>query len=135
MTIDRRFPAQVAITFASAAALAVYPLARYASADVIAAVMAGALISTLNALAGFLTIEYAFEKSYTVFLRAVLGGMGLRLMVMLGALLALILAAGMHAVALTVSVMVLYLVYLVLEILFLQRKVRAKEGQPSEPRT
>ncbi len=129
MTIERRFPAQVGIALLSAAALAAYPLVRYASAEVVAAVLAGAAISTVNVMLGFLTIEYAFEKSYTVFLKAVLGGMGLRLMLMLGALLALILLAGMHPVALTVSVMVLYLIYLILEILFLQRKVLAKGRQ------
>jgi hypothetical protein len=126
MTIERRFPAQVAITLVSVSALAAYPLLRYGSADVIAAVVAGVFLSTLHVLLGFLTIEYAFDKSYTVFLKAVLGGMGLRLMLLVGVLLVLILVAGMHAVALTVSVMLLYLIYLILEILFLQRKVLAK---------
>jgi hypothetical protein len=129
VTIDRRFPAQVAITLVSIAALAAYPLLRYGSAEVIAAVVVGALLSTVHVLLGFFTIEYAFDKSYTVFLKAVLGGMGLRLLGLVGVLLALILVAGMHAVALTVSVMVLYLIYLILEILFLQRKVLAKGQQ------
>lgn len=129
MTIERRFPSQVAVTLVTVSALAAYPLLRYGSADVIAAVAAGAFLSTLHVLLGFLTIEYAFDKSYTVFLKAVLGGMGLRLILLVGALLVLILVAGMHAVALTVSVMVLYLIYLILEIFFLQRKVLAKGQQ------
>jgi hypothetical protein len=77
-------------------------------------------------LLGFMMIEYGFEKSYTTFLKAVLGGMGIRMAFMLGALLILILACHMHAVALTVTVVLFTMVYLVLEIFYLHRKVDVK---------
>ena len=93
------------------------------------AAAAGAALSTLNVLAGFLAIEYAFEKSYTTFLKAVLGGMGVRMVVMLGALLALIVFVRLHAVALTLSLLGFYLVYLILEILFIQRKMLTNDPQ------
>ena len=98
-------------------------LALEGTGDMLIAAAVGAALSTLNVLAGFLAIEYAFEKSYTTFLKAVLGGMGVRMMVMLGALLALILLVHLHAVALTLSMLGFYLVYLILEILFIQRKM------------
>jgi hypothetical protein len=123
MKIDARFPRQVALTLLGAAALAAYPLSRYGSPEVINAVVAGALLSTVNVLLGFFAIEYAFDKSYTVFLKAVLGGMGLRMVLLLGVMIVLILVFHMHTVALTVSLLSLYLIYLILEILFIQKKV------------
>lgn len=123
MKIDTRFPVQVATTLLVSGALAAYPLFRFAFADVIVAVLVGAALSTANVMAGFFAIEYAFEKSYTVFLRTVLGTMGIRLVLLLGALAVCIVFFGIHAVALTVSVLVFYLIFLILEVLFIQRKV------------
>ncbi len=123
MKIDARFPRQVALTLCVAAALAAYPLSRFGSPEVIKASIVGALLSTVNVLLGFLSIEYAFDKSYSTFLKAVLGGMGIRMLLMLGAMIVLILVFHMHTVALTVSLLSLYVVYLFLEILFIQKKV------------
>ncbi len=126
MRPDVRFPLQVGGTLAAVACLAAYPLARYASGEVVTGVLLGAALSTVNVLLGYLAVEYSFEKSYTVFLRTVFGGMGLRLLFMVGAMIALIMLGNVHAVALTVSLLSFYVIYLVLEILFLQRKVMAK---------
>jgi hypothetical protein len=124
--IDRRFPLQVGATFCVIAAVAAYPLFRWGSAAVITAAVVGGVMSAANVLAGFLMIEYGFEKSYTTFLKTVLGGMGLRMAFMLGALLILILACHLHAVALTVTVVLFTMIFLVLEIVYLQRKVDVK---------
>jgi len=86
----------------------------------------GAALSTINVIAGYLAIEYSIDKSYTTFLKAVLGGMGIRMAVMLGMLVLLIKGVGMHAVALTTSVLVSYAVYLVIEIVFIQKKLLIK---------
>lgn len=74
------------------------------------AIVVGALLSTLNVLAGFLAIEYAMEKSHETFLKAVLGGMGLRMAVMLGLLVLLIKLGGLHTVALVGSTLGFYAV-------------------------
>jgi len=123
---DRRFPAQVGVTFCAIAAAAAYPLIQWGSAAVITAALVGGVLSTVNVLLGFVMIEYGYEKSYTTFLKAVLGGMGLRMAFMLGALLILIMACHLHAVALTVTVVLFTMVYLVLEIIYLHRKVDVK---------
>jgi hypothetical protein len=126
VTIDRRFPRQVCTTLVIIGGLAAYPLIRFGNGDIIIAAGVGACLSTVNVLLGFLTVEFAFEKSYTTFLKAVLGGMGIRMVLMLGALAALIMVAQLHALALTISMLGFYLAYLVLEILFLQRRVLQK---------
>ena len=124
------FPAQVAVVLCFAAAVAAYPLAVKGSADILLAVVVGALLSTVNALLGYLAIQLSFDKSYSVFLKVVIGGMGLRLAVMLGALALLIGVAGLHAIALTASVLAFYFVFIVLEIMFVQRKFSNKyQGQ------
>jgi hypothetical protein len=121
--IDKRFPLQVLSALVIIGIVSAYPLMRYGSSEVILAALVGVLLSTINVMLGFLAIEYSFEKSYTTFLKAVLGGMGVRMLIMLSALLVLIKVVGLHAVALTVSLLLLYLVFLVLEVFFIQRKV------------
>jgi hypothetical protein len=124
--IEGRFPTQVGMTLVVMIALAAYPLARYAPGEVRLAAGAGALIAMLNVLAGYAAIEYAIHRSHTTFLMVVLGGMGVRLLLMLGALVWLILGVGMHAIALTVSLLVCYLVFLVIEVLFIQKRILTK---------
>ena len=121
-----KFALQVAVVLVATVLCAAYPLIRYASDEVLLAAGTGAVMSTLNVLAGFLAIQLTFNKSYTTFLKAVLGGMGVRMGIMLGLLLVLILGVHMHAVALTVSVVGYSLIYLVLEIVFLQKMVQVK---------
>lgn len=124
--IDKRFPLQVLSALVIVGIVSAYPLMRYGSSEVILAALVGVLLSTINVMLGFLAIEYSFEKSYTTFLKAVLGGMGVRMLIMLSAVLVLIKVVGLHAVALTVSLLLLYLVFLVLEVFFIQRKVLVK---------
>jgi hypothetical protein len=124
--IDLRFPRRVAAVVLIAAAVLAYPLVRYASPAVAVAVVAGAVISTLNALLGYCSIEYAFGKSYTTFLKVVIGGMGVRMLGMLGIMLVLILTFHVQPLPLTLSMLGFYMVYLVLEVLFIQTKVLVK---------
>lgn len=126
VTAMRRFALQVAVTFVVIALIAAWPLLRYASEEVIIAVVTGGVLSTVNVLAGFLAIQLTFKGSYTRFLKAVLGGMGIRMAVMLGLLLVLILVVRMHAVALTVALVGCSMIYLVLEIFALQKMMEAK---------
>lgn len=123
MNIDRRFPIQVAVTFAAGLVVAAVLLATTGSQEIVIAVIAGSVLSTLNALAGFLAIEYSLQKSHATFMKAVLGGMGVRMLVMLGVLVFLIKVVELHTVALVASVLGFYVIYLVLELLYIQRKV------------
>jgi hypothetical protein len=126
VTIDWTYPRRVAVVVLVTGILAAYPLIRLHSPEILRAALAGCALSTLNALVGFLTIEFAFGKSYTAFLKAVLGGMGVRMFAMLGALALLISVFHMHTLALAISLLGFYVIYLVLEILYLQKKVVVK---------
>jgi hypothetical protein len=124
--IDKRFPLQVLGVLAIVALVAAYPTFRFASAEIVVAMSIGALLSTVNVLLGFLAIEFSFDKSYTTFLKIVLGGMGVRMALLLAVLLVLIKVVELHAVALTVSLLSFYLIFLVLEVLFIQKKAAVK---------
>lgn len=126
MKIDWSFPKHVALALAVIGCLAWYPLAAYGTPEIIAAAAAGALLATLNVLMGFASIEYSHGKSTTVFFKYVLGGMGVRLLVMALALVFLMKVLHVHAGALVGSLGILYAVFLVLEVLFIQKKVSVK---------
>jgi hypothetical protein len=126
MRVDLSFPTQVLMVLILGGAICAYPLWKLGSADVAVAVLAGGVLSTLNVLLGYLAIEYSFNKSYSVFLKAVLGGMGARMMLMLGALLVLIKVFGFNVVGLVVSLLSFYAIFLVLEVVFIHRKLMTK---------
>ncbi len=123
------FPRNVALVFLVVGGVMAYPLARFASREVLVGALAGGLLSTINVLLGFLAIEYSFERSYTTFLKTVLGGMVVRMMAMLGTMVALILIVRVHAGALTVSMLGFYLIYLVMEVVFIQKKVLVRNRE------
>jgi hypothetical protein len=123
---DFSFPRQVAFVFVVVAALSAYPLSAFASADVVRAVAAGSLLSLANVLAGYASIEYSFDKSYTTFLKAVLGGMGVRLLAMLGGFLVMIEVFHFLVLPLVISLFGFYLLYLILEVMFIQKKMNNK---------
>ena len=126
MKLKSSFPRQVFVALAVVGGLGVYPLLKFGSDEMIRAVIAGAVIATVNVLLGYAAIEYSFGKSTTTFFKYVLGGMGIR---MLGLALVLVLLIRMfdfHAGGLVVSMGVLYVVYLVLEVLFIQKKISIK---------
>ena len=126
------FPRQVILVFVGVGAVSAYPLLAHGSADVIRAVTAGALLSLLNVLAGYAAIEYSFDKSYTTFLKAVLGGMGVRLLVMLGCFVVMIEVLRFPVLPLVLSLFGFYLIYLILEVMFIQKKMNTRvEGSQS----
>jgi hypothetical protein len=98
-----------------------YPLARWGTAEVIWAVIIGAVLSTANAIAGFSTIAYAFGRSSSTFLKVVLGGMGVRMLALLGAVLGCLFWLRMHTLALTLSLLGFYAIFLALELMFIQK--------------
>jgi len=126
LKVNRGFFIQVFGALVAIAVLAAFPLVRYGSDEILAAVITGALLATVNGIAGYLAIEYSIGKSHSTFLKAVLGGMAVRLGTMLALLLVLIEIFHVHAVALSLSLLSCYTVFLVLEVIFVQKKIIIK---------
>lgn len=121
--IDHSFFRNVAVSFAVIALGAAWPMARYGTPEILTACLAGAAISYANVIAGFFAIDYAFDRSFTVFMKAVLGGMGVRMCVSAAALVVMISLLHLHVAALIMSLMFFYVINLTIEILFLQKKM------------
>jgi hypothetical protein len=62
----------------------------------------------------------------TGFLKWILGGIGIRMLIMLGLLLFVIKILQLHLIAFMISLFAFYAIYLVLEILYIDKKVRSK---------
>ena len=122
MKLDWTFPKRVLLALAVIAIVSSYPLIRLGTPGIIVAASVGALLMTLNVLAGFLAIEYSIEKSYSTFLKFVLGGMVIRMLVLAAALVILLAVFSIHVGAFLTSIGVFYILFLTLEIMYIQEK-------------
>ena len=118
------FPRQVLIVLAVAVVVCAYPLSVYGSREMMVAAAGGAVLTTINVLLGYAAIEYAYGKSMTVFMKYVLGGMGLRMMFMAAVVVMFIKVWNYDVAALMTSMVVFYVVFLTLEILYIQKKIQ-----------
>jgi hypothetical protein len=123
---DARFPAVATGIFVGAIVLCLYPMMRWGTGAMFESAVAGGVLCLANVLAGYAAIEYAFDRSYTFFLKVVLGAMGIRMGVMLGVVALLLGVFRVHAASLVISLFCFYVIYLVLEVLFLQKKMDLK---------
>ena len=129
MNIDWSFPKQVLLALVIVFGLGAYPIITYGDQEILKAVIVGALLTTVNVLLGFAAIEYSFGKSTTTFFKYVLGGMGIRMMVMAGVLVMLIKVFEFNPAALVGSMGALYIIFLALEVLYIQKKVYSRQQQ------
>ena len=125
--VDWSFPRWILATLVILLGGAAYPLTRYGDTDMIRAVLAGTILTTLNVLLGFAAIEYSYERSMTTFFKYVLGGMGVRMMLMGGILVLLIKVFQFPAAPLVASMGILYIIFLTLEVYYIQKKVHSKQ--------
>lgn len=105
-----------------------WPLTAWAGPGAVSAAVAGCVLATVNVLAGYAAIEYSAGKSMNTFMKFVLGGMGIRLFAMAGALLVLTRVFGLDAVTLVASLGVYYAAYLALEVLFIQKTLNLRQS-------
>ena len=127
MRIDWPFLRLVLFCFAGAAVLTYYPISEFATAEVLRSIVAGGVMSLINLLLGYAAIEISFNRSQTTFLKYVLGGMVGRLFLMWGAVLLLLLVYKFHSASLMLSLLFFYVMNLVLEIFYLQKRISAKQ--------
>jgi hypothetical protein len=124
--ILKSLPVQVSMIILVTAIAGVYPMATLTSADTNIALIAGTLLSTVNVLAGYAAIEYSIGRSYTTFLKVVMGGMGVRMAAMLGIFFICIKVIRLPVVPLSSAMLSFYALFLTLEILYIQTRFRTK---------
>jgi len=127
MKIDWGFPKYVFLTCAILVALGIYPLLTYGTREIIAGVIAGSVLAILNVLFSYFSTEYAQGKSNKTFLKAVLGGMGIRLVVSLTAVLVLVRVFDFHIMSLVSSFLFLYFLFMFPIILVYNKKLSMRK--------
>jgi hypothetical protein len=123
MKIDWSFLRIVLYCFIGSGLIAFYPVSEFANSEIIRSIVAGGIMSLVNLLLGYLAIEYSFGRSQTTFLKYVLGGMVGRLILMWGAFFVLIRVYDFHPASLMMTLLFYYIMNLVLEIFYLQKRV------------
>ncbi len=121
------FPKQICVALIIISGIAVYPLVRFNDDEITKAVITGALLTTINVLLGYAAIEFSSGKSITTFFKYVLGGTGIRMFLMAGTLVLLIKVFAFHVAALIASMGIFYVVFLTLEVLYIQKQVYNKQ--------
>lgn len=127
MKIDWTFPKRVLLTLGLCVLLGTYPLVEFASPEIILGVVVGCVISVGNVLLGYLSIEYAFNKSNNTFMKFVLGGIGIRLVLTLGAVLLLIQVFDFHIESLVTSLLFFYFIFMLYELVFYNKKLTLRK--------
>jgi hypothetical protein len=124
--IDWAFLKIVALSWGGVVVLAVYPMSVYATGPIVESFLASGLMSLAHLLLGYAFIELGFEKSNTSFLKIVLGGSVVRLLLLVGGVFLLVRVYGFHSLWLMLSLLLFYSLNLALEIYLLQKKVSLK---------
>lgn len=113
------FPKQIFVTVAVVVAIGFYPLETFGTTEVIQGCIAGLIVSIVNVFVGYVAIAFSFNTTYTKFIQIVLGGVGLRLLFMSIVLLVLIGVFKIHVVSFIASLFGMYVIFLVLEVLYI----------------
>jgi len=119
-------PVQILLVVVIACLAGVYPMSTSSTWDINVALLTGMALSVLNAVAGYLALRFAIGKSDTIFMKVMLGGIGIRIAGLLGVLVFCILVLHLPAVPLMVSAMAFYALFLVLEVLHIHFTIRDK---------
>jgi len=113
------FLIQVGFVLITCAFLGGTPLYWYAGKTPLVGVAVGCLIATVNVLVGCFLSLWARPRSQATFLKAVFGGMTLRLAGMVAVFFGLIKFTEIHVFSLTLGLFFFYVVFQIMEIRFL----------------
>lgn len=127
MKADWKYLRKVVLAYAGMTMAMIVVLMQVVVREHVESAGAGAALSLMNFLLGFLAIEYSYERSHTTFLKVVLGGMIVRLLAMTAAVVVLIKVCEFDALVLMLTLLGYYVVNLMFEVVFLQKKVSLKK--------
>ena len=86
------------------------------------AALVGGALAAANTLIAYIGVLWSERRSTTVFLRVALGGMVVRMGLMLGIVVVAILALGLPKIPLAVSLLSYFVVFLILEVAVLHKR-------------
>jgi len=127
MKFDATLPKRIILLVLLIGILAAYPLFKAGDREITVGFITGCLISLVSVTVGYLLIEYGIEKPNATFLKIILGGMAARLILIPVVVVVLIRVFQFHLVSLTASLFLSYFLFLIFEILFLNKKLALKK--------
>ncbi|MGA9364638.1 MAG: hypothetical protein WBW16_09750 [Bacteroidota bacterium] len=127
MKFDATLPKRIILLVLLIGVLAAYPLFKAGDPEITVGFITGCLISLVSVTVGYLLIEYGIEKSNATFLKIILGGMLARLILIPVVVVVLIRVFRFHLISLTASLFFSYFLFLIVEILFLNKKLALKK--------
>lgn len=126
MKIDWVFLRLVLYCALGVVGLVIVPLALFAGPEIVRSVVFSGAASLVHLLVGYVFIELGFDKPNTTFLKIILGGTLVRMLVLVGFVFILIRVYQFHTMSLMISFLAYYVLNLILEIHLLQKKVALK---------
>tara|TARA_Y100001934_G_C11976443_1_gene596521 strand:+ start:222 stop:635 length:414 start_codon:yes stop_codon:yes gene_type:complete len=118
----RGFAKQVATVLVVGISLTGYPVYVSLGGSGLTAALVGCAISTLNVIAGVVSIVWAFDKPQPIFLKTILGGMAARMAAIFVILIGVVTLTDLDVVSLVGSMFGYYIVFQALELLFVTRR-------------
>ena len=105
-------------------------LSQVTTDEIVLSIVASGVLCFFHLIVGFIVLESAFDRTPTSFLKRVLGGMGIRLTVMLLIFAGLIMTKMVDETWLLLGLLIWYAIALVFEIVALQKKVSLRQHTP-----
>jgi hypothetical protein len=101
----------------------IVPLMLTSNPEVVRSVVASGVASLFHILVGYALIEIGFDKPNTTFLKIILGGTLVRMIVLVGVVFVLIRFYQYHTMSLMISFLMYYVLNLILDSHLLQKRV------------
>ena len=120
-----RFLKSILVLTLVCAGIVVYPTIAWATPEVARSIVAAGIIAFVNVVLGSAILEWGIDKSNSVFMYSVFGGMGLRMALILVALTVL-LVNDYHALSLALALMGFYVMSMITEIVYVLRVLNSR---------
>ncbi len=101
---------------------------KFGNSQMVRGVFYGYLVSLTNVLLAFFSIKWAFKKPNRTFYSVMLGGMGIRIVILFTALFFVRSLPQVHLIAFTISLIGFYLTLQFFEIKFVQRTLTNRKA-------
>jgi len=124
-----RYAAIVFLSVAAAVAAALVGLRERLGPGDAVAVVAGASLAAVNSVAAYGLVCWSMGRSNGAFFRAILGGMLVRMTIMLAAVVAGILAFGLPQLPLVFSLLAAFVALLAFELAVISRRLARPAGR------
>lgn len=128
MSDNLRFLAQVCGISSLLLAASILVLHLSGRDDLIMAVVYGFFVSLINIASAFFSIKWAFDKPLRTFFAVVLGGMGIRMLVLATALFFVWKFTQIPLIGFIVSLVIFYLLLQFIEIRFVQKSLADRKA-------